>query len=204
LDLDGDPQTSRIAKGIAGIPEDTPLTFTYLVPADGERPQTAQIVREGLASCGIEAEIVVQDWDTLMQPGPDGLLFGRKFDMAQFAWELTLEPSCTLFVSDEIPGPYPEFSRGWGGGNLSGYSNPAFDTACSDARLSLPGSETYVQAHQRAQSIFAEDLPVIPLYQRIRLVALRPDLCNLVLDPSANSALSHLELLDYGPFCGSE
>ena len=204
LDLDGDPQTPRTAAGVPGIPEGTPFSFTYLVPADGERPQAAEIIKEGLTSCGLEVEIIVEDWEVLMKPGPDGSLFGRLFDMAQLAWSASLEPPCQLFFTDEVPGPYPEFPKGWGGGNLSGYSSLEFDEACMAAQLSIPGSEAYLQAHHQAQVIFAEDLPAIPLYQRYRLVAARPDLCNLVVDPSANSALNHIEMIDYGFACGSE
>ena len=65
----------------------------------------------------------------------------------------------------------------------------------------LPGSEIYVNAHDQAQLIFTEDLPVIPLYQHIRLTAMRPDMCGVVMDPAGSSALSHLELLDYGENC---
>jgi peptide/nickel transport system substrate-binding protein len=201
LDYDADPQTPRTSLGVVGIPDGTPLAFTYLVPSDGERPATARMVRDGLAGCGIGVEVVTQDWDSLMAPGPDGPLFGRQFEMAQFAWSASLEPSCTLFTSAEIPGPYPEYPMGWGGANLSGYSNPEFDQACNQAMTSIPGTEAYIQAHYRAQAIFSEDLPAIPLYQRVRLVAMRPDLCNLEVDPASNSALSHLELLDYGEFC---
>ena len=204
IDQDGDPQTPRTSNGVTGVPNGTPLSFTYLVPAGGQRLQVAEMIRQGLTSCGIEAEIVVGEWDELMQPGPDGPLFGRQFELAQFAWETALEPSCILFTTDEIPGPYPEFPKGWGGSNLSGYSNPEFDEACMQGRFLLPGSELYLQSHQRAQAIFTEQLPVIPLYQRFRLIVARPDLCNFVLDPSANSALTHLELLDFGPTCSSE
>jgi len=145
---------------------------------------------------------VVQDkWEALLGPGPDAPLFGRQFDLAQFAWITALEPACLLYQSDEIPGPYPDSPKGWGGANLSGYSNPMFDEVCRQARNSLPGSLVYAAALQQLQSIFAEDLPVLPLYPRIRLVAMRPDMCGVVVDPVSNSALSHLEAFDYGTHC---
>jgi len=203
VDYDGDPQTPLTSLGNPGIPDGTPLAFTYLVPSDGERPVAAQMIKAGLESCGMAVEVIEADWDTLMQPGPDGPLFGRTFDMAQFAWTASFEPACGLFISPEIPGPYPDYPKGWGGANLTGYSSPEFDAYCRQAMNALPGSESYLQAHGSVQVIFSDELPVLPLYQRIRLVAMRPDLCNLVVDPAANNALSHLELLDYGESCGS-
>ena len=38
------------------------------------------------------------------------------------------------------------------------------------------------QAHYLAQAIFTEDLPALPLYQRLKLVAARPDFCGLALE----------------------
>ncbi len=93
----------------------------------------------------------------------------------------------------------PEFSKGWGGANASGYRSPEFDQACQAARLSLPDDPGYAQAIQRAQEIFAEDLPVLPLYQHLRLVAFRPDLCQVTLDPTAESALWNIESWVDGP-----
>jgi hypothetical protein len=51
------------------------------------------------------------------------------------------------------------------------------------------------------QVIFAEELPALPLYQRLKPVAARPDLCNLKIDPAFGSALSSLESWDYGDGC---
>ena len=79
--------------------------------------------------------------------------------------------------------------------------NPAFDQACLQARLALPGSDGRQVAHQEAQAIFAEDLPVVPLYQRIRLVAMRVDVCNLDMDPAGFDLLHSIEWLDYGEGC---
>jgi peptide/nickel transport system substrate-binding protein len=201
MDLDGNPGTPRTSSGIANVPDGTPLSFTYHVPADAERPRAAHYIQSGLAGCGIGVEVLTQDWNSLMTPGSEGILFGRNFEMAQFAWSGSVEPACYLFMSDEIPGPYLEYSKGWGGTNLSGYSSPEFDEACRQAMTSLPGSEAYTQAHHRAQAIFAEDLPVLPLYQRIRLVAMRYDFCDTIIDPAVNSVLSHMEEFNYGKIC---
>jgi len=103
-----------------------------------------------------------------------------------------------LFITSEIPGPYPQFSKGWGGANETAYSNPDFDQACQRARLSLPDFTEYAQAHRQAQAIFAEDLPVLPLYVHLTWVAMRPDLCGVDLQAPVESALWNLEVWDYG------
>jgi peptide/nickel transport system substrate-binding protein len=139
--------------------------------------------------------------DQLFAPGPDSPIFGRNFDMAQFGWTSSIEPPCFLYTSNEIPGPYPDHLRGWGGANASGFSNPDFDQACLIARFSLPDSQEYGEVHRRAQEIFAEELPAIPLYLRVKVAAMRTDLCGAVPDPSAASALWNLEAFNYGEAC---
>lgn len=201
-DPDNNPATPRLAHGVAGVPDGTPFQFTYLTAADDENQRAAQIVKDSLAQCGIQVDLKTGPGSEIFASGPDGPIFGRNFDMAQFAWTAASEPPCYLYTTGEIPGPYPDFPKGWGGANNTGYSSPEFDQACQQALFSLPDWTERQEAHRKAQAIFAEDLPVIPLYLRLKLVAMRPDLCNVVVDPSADSALWNLEKFDYGTGCG--
>lgn len=201
VDIDNNPGTARVSQGVSGVPDGIPLTITYQTLDGADRQGIAQLLASSLAQCGIQVDLSFTDWDTLFAPGPDGPIFGRQFDMAQFAWSSSLEPPCFLYVSDEVPGPYPEYPKGWGGANASGYSNPEFDLACQTARFSLPDMPEHAAAHQQAQAIFAEDLPVIPLYLHVDHLATRPDMCGVIMDPSAGSSLWNLEAFDYGPNC---
>jgi ABC-type transport system substrate-binding protein len=83
---------------------------------------------------------------------------------------------------------------------VTGYSNPAFDADCAQATQSLSTDPTY-NMHQEAQAIFATDLPSIPLYQRLKVAATRPDFCGFTLDPASPSALETIETFDYGEAC---
>jgi peptide/nickel transport system substrate-binding protein len=201
LDSDNDPATPRLSSGVAGIADGTPFEFAYLVSTDPEEQKTAGLVKESLAQCGLKANIETQAWDKLLASGPDGPVFGRSFDLAQFGWTTGLEPACNLYLSEEIPGPYPDFPKGWGGANASGYNNPEFDLACKTALTSLSGSANYKKAHQQAQAIFSEDLPAIPLYSHDQLIVSRPDLCGLKKDGALTNVFWNLESLDYGENC---
>jgi peptide/nickel transport system substrate-binding protein len=201
MDQDADPGTPRISEGVPDVPDGTPFVFEFWVPNDAERPAVAQMVKDSLAECGIKAEVISEDWDTLFEPGPQGLIFGRQFDLVQLSWAATFEPACYLYTSDQIPGPYPEYPMGWGGGNLSGYRNSDFDQYCIQAMASIPGSEEYISAHYSAQEVFAEEIPAIPLYERIALTAMRVDMCGVPGDIATTSALSFLENFDYGNNC---
>jgi len=196
VDYDQDLSTPLTSVGVAGIPDFTPFEFSYLIPDDPERKAGAEIVKESLAQCGIHVDVQTLPWDQFLAPGPEGPVFGRTFDAAQFAWEESRIPPCYLYLSEEIPGPYPEYSKGWGGGNLAGYSNANFDQACRIGLSSLPDVVDYASAHQQAQDIYNEDLPAIPLYWHLEFVAMRSDMCRQqVFD------LSNIETFNYGKGC---
>jgi peptide/nickel transport system substrate-binding protein len=73
--------------------------------------------------------------------------------------------------------------------------------ACLAAQRILPGDPTQAAVYAQAQSIFARDLPVVPLYWRVAIAAARPDLCNFLPDPTAASDLWNIEAVGIGTDC---
>jgi peptide/nickel transport system substrate-binding protein len=191
----------RVAKGIAGLTDGTPLAFSLLSAEDPNQAAVAQAAAEWLRTCGLQVEVKRLPWDQLTASGPDGVVFGRKFDLAGFAWSAAVEPACFIYTSSEIPGPYPDQPKGWGGANAGGYSNPEFDLACAQALNTPWDSPEHVAAHAQAQRIFAQDLPAVPLFLHARLAAARPDFCPFEFDAWSTSALAGLESFDYGKEC---
>jgi peptide/nickel transport system substrate-binding protein len=197
IDHDKNPSTPRQAVGVTHIPGGTPLILDYQTSSATQRHQVAEILSDSLAQCGIGLNAVYVSAADLYAQGPEGPLFGRHFDLAEYAIGVnSLEPPCGWFTSSQIPSE----SNNWVGTNISGYKNPDFDSACKQALNSLPGEAEYT-SHQEAQAIFASDLPSIPLYQRLKVAAARPDFCGFTLDPSSSSPLADLETFDYGTGC---
>jgi ABC-type transport system substrate-binding protein len=87
------------------------------------------------------------------------------------------------------------------GTNVSGASTTSFDAACLESQQSLPDDPTHAAAYAQAQSIFADYLPVIPLYWRVKSAAARPGLCQFSLDPTAANNLWNIEAFDSGAGC---
>jgi peptide/nickel transport system substrate-binding protein len=201
MDVDHDPSTPRQAWGVAGIPSGTPFQVNYVTTNAVQRQQVSTILTASLAQCGIKVNVQYLDADTLYAPGPDGVLFGRKFDLAEFAMGSTgIETPCDWYTSSEIPSA----ANNWVGTNVSGYNDPAFDAACLASQQSLPDDPAHAvrrAAYAQAQSIFADELPVIPLYWRVKTAAARPDLCHFSLDPTAASSLWNIEAFDSGVGC---
>ena len=197
-DVDNDPSTPRQAQGVLNIPPLTPLVLNYYTSSATQRRQVSEILAQSLGECGIGVNLSYLSYiDLYAEGGAGGPLFGRNFDLAQYAMGTTsLEPPCTWYTTEQIPAE----SNNWVGANLTGYKSLEFDAACVRAQQQTPDDAAYREAYQSTQAIFTSDLPAIPLYLRLKVAAARPDMCGFALDPTANS-LWNIESLDYGANC---
>jgi peptide/nickel transport system substrate-binding protein len=201
VDADGSPDTFRVSSGIAGIPDGQELVLTFLSDDDASSLVTAEILKESFAACGAKLESRALPVEQLLSPGPDGEIFGRKFQLAKFAWQSSVEPPCFLFTTAAIPGEYPRYPLGWGGGNAAGYSDPVFDFQCSLVLSILPDENQSLELSHQLQDLIEQDLPFLPLYSHVQLLAKRSEICGLRPDPSAPSSFWNLEELERNPQC---
>jgi peptide/nickel transport system substrate-binding protein len=202
VDPDGNPATPRVSQGVADVPDGTPFEVSLLTTTEPVRQRVAEFVKGSLAECGLGVNVESKPWQEVFAPGPDGPVFGRHFALAQFGWTAAWQPPCYLYTTAEIPGPYPDFPKGWGGANDSGYSSLEFDQACRGAFTTTPGTPENQAANDKAQEIYNEDVPALPLYWNSDWAVMRPDTCSFTVDPSAESDLWNLEVFDYGAGCG--
>ncbi len=190
-DEDGDG--IREAHGVPGVASSTPFSVTLLTTSDhlvGER--TARILSENLAACGIGLAVEYLPAEELFADGPDGPVFGRQFDLALFSWLNGLDAPCGLYLSSQVP----RAENWWAASNNPGYASDDYDAACQAALDALPGTEGYARFHLEAQRIFSYDLPVLPLYFVPKLVATRPEVSGVILDPSEYVELWNIEAFD--------
>jgi ABC-type transport system substrate-binding protein len=136
---------------------------------------------------------VIAEW---FADGTVGPLFGREFDLGEFAWRVGARPSCHLWLTANISGPEFLGFGGWRGVNVTGWSHEAFDTACNTALNTLPDAEGYVENQQEAVRIFMTELPAIPLFAHAKTAAASPLILNFHLDPSQPSELWNIAELD--------
>jgi len=198
LDEDGDAQTPRVARGVAGVPDGTPFSVTYLTTQAPLRVKAATFFSNSLAQCGIQVQVQTESAADLFAAGPNGAVFGRKFDMVQFAWSGGTQSSCFLYQTEQIPGA----ANLWVGTNVSGFSNPEYDAACQTLRETRPDQADLLAGRSaEVNRLFAEQLPVIPLYYQLSITASRLDLCGLQVDGSARDNLWNLESLDTQKSC---
>ncbi len=195
-DSDNDPATPRLAYGVAGVPDGTPLEVSYLATNALLPNAAAEYLAASLQQCGIGVTLTSLTAGQMYAAGPEGPLFGRNFDLAQFSWAPAVDAPCYVYQTNQIPSS----QNGWIGANIGGYSNPAYDAACQAARLAA-GTDAAAETNLEVQRLLSEDVPVVPLYYRIKLTASRRDLCNYTFDVSARSELWNLESWDAGPLC---
>jgi len=190
--VDKDESGTREAQRIPGIPTGTPFEVTLLTSSDSTvAQQVGRIVKAHLADCGIRVNLETQSSQEFFAEGPEGPLFGRRFDLAETTWWFDLAPPCEHYLSSEIP----DRDR-WYGGNPSGYSNPDYDAACQAGLQALPGTLEYEEYHEQAQVIFSEELAAIPLFTWLRVAVARPGVLNFAMDSTARSELWNIEMLD--------
>ncbi|OGO41451.1 MAG: hypothetical protein A2W36_01765 [Chloroflexi bacterium RBG_16_58_14] len=140
---------------------------------------TASLIASQMAACGVEVIPEHYPYSEVLQPiWPDGPIFGRKFDLAMFAWIVTNQPSCELYAGWNIPSDsFP------GGQNDSGYNDPDYNAACQSAMSSLTEAKRD-ENFGEATLIFTEDLPVLPLFQSLKIGIAAPHITGFVLDPT--------------------
>jgi peptide/nickel transport system substrate-binding protein len=197
LDTDDDPSTPRRAVNVPNVAFNTPLQLDYFTTTSTQRRQAVEILQQSLAECGIGLNVEYFSQNDLYAPGPNGFLFGRRFDLAQYALGVEgIEPPCGWFTNAEIPSE----SNSWIGTNITGFRSDEYDAACRTARISLRDEQAYVNSYRQTQIILSNELPVIPLYYRLRIAAARPEVCHFDLDPTANP-LWNIDVVDIGETC---
>lgn len=185
-----DGVAGRIASGVPGVLDGTPLRFQYQTTPTSYHGEIAEKILADLQRCGIEVEIQTVAAADLYAPWPEGAVFGRRFETVGWAWPSWVSPLCEMFSSQEIPGQDNPL-----GINATGFSVSDYDQACSAILLSHPENSIYLDSVRRTQEIFSQQKPAVPLFMRPRVVAHIPDLCGINVDPSAFSALWNIESL---------
>ncbi len=179
------------------IDEGHPFSVTLLtVQGDAVLAHAAEEVRIQLARVGVRVSMRALPAEQLFAPGSP--LWRREFDLALFAWQAGPDPDgrylwlgntiCrrgdgSLYAAaadrscesgDEIlhAASIPQENNGWQGGNVSGWARPDASLTVYEATAHL-AREKRAELYAKHQAYFAGDLPVIPLFQRPRVLAWR-------------------------------
>ena len=151
---------SEIHNGIRHNAAGEPLAFTLMTTAGNRtRELVAQVLQSQWRDAGVD--ITIRNEPARVFFG--GTLSERRFEaMAMFAWVSSPENvPRTVLHSDHIPTP----ENNWAGQNYMGFANAAMDTLIEAAEVELDRDRRAELWHW-IQRIYAEELPVLPLYYR--------------------------------------
>jgi peptide/nickel transport system substrate-binding protein len=166
------------------------FSFVHATRTNALRQKVTQVVQAQLKeNCMIETTIELQGGE-FFADGPDGPVFGRQFDLGEFAWLTGSQPPCNLYQGSRIPR-----EGNWGDQNDTGFENAEFDAACQTALTTLD-KEVEKENHILAQQIFAENVPSIILFARGKILVHRPEVVGVIMDVTNNSELWNIENFD--------
>lgn len=201
-DTDGNPATARVSVGVPNVLDGKSFDIVYSATESTLHSKIADSIKLNLGQCGINVTTQLLSTADMYASGPDGLVFGRNFDLAELGWTTGRQPPCFLYSTSEIPTTENNWlGTKYGGVNLTGYSNAAYDQACETfltAGLDQTAAKT---ASSDALKLLADELPVLPLFYHVKVIVSRPDLCGLTLDVSSRSGLRTIEDLDTSESC---
>jgi peptide/nickel transport system substrate-binding protein len=185
-DLNGTTKDQVIKAG-------TPLELTLNTTAGNPmRQDTTLLFQQNMKDIGVKVNLEYLDSKVFFQDGPDGPLFGRRFDLGEFAWLTGVQPPVGLYYCTEIPSE----KNKWAGQNETGWCNPKYDQAGKKASTTLKRSEA-LPFYTEAQGYFMDELPVLPLFARVKVMATAPNVVNFAPNPTVNSETWNIETWGY-------
>ncbi len=170
-DLDGNPSTPLQSWYVPNVPEGGSLSLDLLISSNPFHQAVAEAIQADLGECGVGVTVKTLPVESLYAPGPDGLLFGRQFDLALISWQPMPGGDCQLYQS----WAQPSDENYWIGTNIAGLLNEGYDNACANAALALPGEKE--EAVRQSELVYLRELPAVPLISIPRVMVIPGDGC---------------------------
>lgn len=138
----------------AGYGPSNPLEFELVYNTSESHKKLALVVSSmWKKNLGVNVELANQEWKTFLEK-----LSAKDFELARYAWVGDYNEASTFLSYFESHGM-----------NYSGWSNIDYDKAMAGA-IKAPSDNKRNQFYQKAEQVFAEEMPAIPLYFYTRSV----------------------------------
>lgn len=159
------------------IKEGRKLSFTITTTKGNKiREATGSLIVQQLREAGIMAEVRLVDVPMFF----GDTLKNRRFETAMYAWASGLDPDNYKFWnSKEMPG----FINNYGGKNYPGWSNPEVDRL-TEQGIRTADWEVRQQIYYRLQELVMQEVPVVPLYYRSTVSAVKAGVTNYSPSPA--------------------
>jgi peptide/nickel transport system substrate-binding protein len=157
--------------GIRASPDGLTLTFQLLTTEGAPiRQQIASMFQKDMRVIGVDVQPLPVPAAQLFSA--DGPLFQRQFDLALFGWIASADPGgLHLWSCDAVPSP----ENNWVGDNFAGWCFRDANRAIREAVTSVDIEQRHA-AYLRQQQLWSQELPSLPLFQRLSLALIAPNL----------------------------
>ncbi|MDZ4719538.1 MAG: peptide ABC transporter substrate-binding protein [Roseiflexaceae bacterium] len=155
------------------------LTFQLFTSEGPLRAQIAENFKEDMQAIGIGIDLVtLSTVDLFAATGP---LFQRQFELALYAWIATPDPGGLQLWSCLA---VPSETNNWTGDNFAGWCFRDADRAIREAvtTLDLPKRQA---AYLKQQQLWTQELPSLPLFQRVSATLSAPGIIGIQPDALA-------------------
>jgi len=153
------------------------LAFSLAFPTGNKsREIVASVIGQQLKEVGIAVEIRPIDTKVFF----DDVLKKRSFETAMYAWVAGIDPNnLSLWHSKRIPSS----KNGYEGQNYPGWRNAEIDSLTEQGAYTID-IEGRRQIYFRIQDIIVQEHPVIPLYFRCNIEAVKSSVVNFRSNPT--------------------
>jgi peptide/nickel transport system substrate-binding protein len=153
------------------------LAFTLVTTAGNKtREAVAQTIAQQLKEAGVDMAVRLVDVPVFF----GDTLKARRFEAAMFAWVAGLDPdNISLWHSRNIPAA----GNNYQGQNYAGWRSPEVD-GLTEQGARLVAVEARKQVYFRIQELIVQEAPVIPLYFRSNIDAVRDTVVNYKPNPT--------------------
>jgi peptide/nickel transport system substrate-binding protein len=167
--LDEAGYTDPDGDGIRASPDGLTLTFQLLTTEGAPiRQQIASMFQKDMQAIGIDIQPLPVPSDQLFSA--DGPLFQRQFDLALFGWIAGADPGgLQLWGCDAVP----SLENNWIGDNFAGWCFRDANRAIREAVTTIDTDQRQA-AYLRQQLLWSQELPSLPLFQRLSLALIAP------------------------------
>jgi peptide/nickel transport system substrate-binding protein len=174
------------------IPDGTPFEVSFnTTTGNAMREALSQIFQANMADIGVKVNLDLLPASVYF--ADDGPLSQRRFDICEYAWVSDADPGGdTLWIGVDIldadgnvviTEQIPSEEDDWNGQNYDGWVHEEASKIIFDATNTLRQSERIPFYHAQ-QVIFMEELPTLPLFQRVEVTGFAPDLKGWAKGPS--------------------
>jgi len=156
-----------------------PLKLTMnATQGDALREAYLKMFKENMAAIGVDVTVELLPASQWYAQG--GKLTQRQFQLGIFPWVAAPDPgSAELWTSTSIPTD----TNGYHGQNYFGWHNADSDLIYKQLGQTLNRGARH-SLYARQQALVAQELPGLPLFQHVVMVAANPKLTGLKLDPT--------------------